>query len=49
MPTWAIGFIGSGNLSAIPQSVLLLTQMGILSRFREYADQTKSQSHDEGS
>jgi hypothetical protein len=49
MPTWATGFIGSGNLSAVPQSVLLLTQMGILSRFREYADQTKTQSHDEGS
>ena len=32
---WATAFIGTGLLSSIPGSVLLLTQMGILLRLRE--------------
>jgi len=34
---WLTAFIGSGTLSAVPGSVLLLTQMGILVRVREVA------------
>lgn len=35
---WMTAFIGAGTLSAIPGSVLLLTQMGVLARVREVAD-----------
>jgi hypothetical protein len=35
LPTWATGFIGTGVLSAIPQSVLMLVMMGVLLRVRE--------------
>ena len=34
LPTWALGFIGNGALSAIPQSVMLLTMMGVLLKVR---------------
>lgn len=33
--SWATAFIGTGTLSAIPGSVLLLVQMGIISNYRE--------------
>ncbi|HVL12831.1 MAG TPA: hypothetical protein VM529_09705 [Gemmata sp.] len=36
--TWATAFIGAGALSAIPGSVLLLTQMGVLLRVRAVAE-----------
>jgi hypothetical protein len=36
---WATAFLGAGTLSAIPGSVMLLTQMGILARVRELANQ----------
>ena len=36
---WATAFIGTGTLSAIPMSVLLLAQMGVLLRLREPAPQ----------
>lgn len=39
---WATAFIGSGTLSAVPGSVLLLMQMGILVRVREVADANRS-------
>lgn len=32
---WATAFVGTGSLSAIPMSVLLLAQMGVLLRVRE--------------
>jgi hypothetical protein len=35
LTNWATAFIGSGSLSAIPMSVMLLIQMGILIRVRE--------------
>lgn len=40
--TWSTSFIGAGALSAIPGSVLLLTQMGILVRVREVTDGTQT-------
>jgi hypothetical protein len=41
---WATAFIGSGTMSAIPMSILLLTQMGILVRVRSYNDHSASQT-----
>jgi hypothetical protein len=38
---WATAFIGTGTLSAIPMSVLLLAQMGVLINVREVALRTK--------
>src|SRR6185503_8847018 len=38
LTNWLTAFIGSGTLSSIPGSVLLLTQMGILVRVREVAE-----------
>jgi len=35
LTNWLTAFIGSGTLSSIPGSVLLLTQMGVLVRIRE--------------
>jgi hypothetical protein len=32
---WATAFIGAGTLSSIPQSILLLVQMGVLCRVRQ--------------
>jgi hypothetical protein len=37
LTNWLTAFIGSGTLSSIPGSVLLLTQMGVLVRVREVA------------
>ena len=37
LTNWLTAFIGSGTLSAVPGSVLLLAQMGILVRVREVA------------
>ena len=34
---WATAFIGTGTLSAVPMSVLLLTQMGVLVGVRSAA------------
>lgn len=33
--SWATAFIGTGLLSSVPASVLMLTQMGVLARVRE--------------
>jgi hypothetical protein len=38
LTNWGTAFIGSGTLSAIPGSVLLLTQMGVLLRVRLVAE-----------
>lgn len=35
---WATAFVGAGTLSAIPGSVLLLVQMGVLARVREVVE-----------
>jgi hypothetical protein len=35
LPIWATGFVGTGALSAVPQSVVLLVMMGLLFRIRE--------------
>jgi hypothetical protein len=40
LTNWATAFIGVGTLSSIPSSVLLLTQMGVLVRVREIAEQS---------
>lgn len=42
LTNWSTAFIGTGTLASIPGSVLLLTQMGILVRVREIADQSPS-------
>jgi len=39
LTNWATAFIGTGTLSAIPGSVLLLTQMGVLLRIRDAAEE----------
>jgi hypothetical protein len=39
---WSTSFMGTGTLSSIPGSVLLLTQMGILVRVRDVADRTRT-------
>jgi hypothetical protein len=39
---WATSFMGTGTLSSIPGSVLLLTQMGILVRVREVAQRNRA-------
>jgi len=36
LTNWATAFIGTGTLSAIPMSVMLLAQMGVLMRFRQH-------------
>ena len=46
--TWATAFIGTGMLSSIPGSVLLLTQMGMLIRVREASQGQTPQSTAEG-
>jgi hypothetical protein len=35
MANWLTAFIGTGTLSSVPASVLMLTQMGVLVRMRE--------------
>ena len=35
LTNWATAFLGTGTLSSIPGSVLLLIQMGVLARVRE--------------
>jgi hypothetical protein len=37
LSNWLTAFIGTGSLSAVPGSALLLTQMGVLARVREVA------------
>jgi hypothetical protein len=41
LTNWATAFIGTGTLAAIPMSVLLLAQMGVLIRVRDIASQAE--------
>lgn len=39
LATWLTGFIGTGALSAIPGTVLMLVQMGLLARIRDQSEE----------